>query len=341
MPRALTLAGLSLVTLAACVTAEEWAGTQQTPARTDDSVRIASYNILNLFDDIDDPSLEGDADDCHSRDKTVRAKPVEQNKAVAEAIREIDADVIALQEIESFDALIRFREDHLQGLGYEHVASVDVGYYRGVEQSIISRFPIKDVRVWPGAELGGVHPELWNGRPNRYAGDTLRWRRSPLMVTVEVPAGAKGNDEAYDMTLYVVHHKSGRGNDYWREAEADKVLALIEEQQKADPDANIVVLGDFNARPDDFSVTKYFQAGITSIFDHSSSDASLYTHESARTIDFILTSESMSKEIVEGSAFVHSVPLRPRGSDWRTTAPPAGYASDHLPVVVDIVPVDR
>ncbi|MEM1423039.1 MAG: endonuclease/exonuclease/phosphatase family protein, partial [Planctomycetota bacterium] len=187
--RILALAGLALATVAACVGAEEWAGTRETPARADTVVRIASYNVLNLFDDVDDPSLEGDADDCHSRDKTVRAKPVEQNEAAARAIREIDADVVALQEIESFDALIKFREEHLRGLGYDHVASVDVGYHRGVEQSVISRFPIKDVRVWPGAELGGVHPELWNGRPNRFAGDTLRWRRSPLMVTVEVPAG--------------------------------------------------------------------------------------------------------------------------------------------------------
>ncbi|GAB4549175.1 MAG: hypothetical protein Tsb0013_10240 [Phycisphaerales bacterium] len=339
--RAMTLAGLTLACLSACVIADEWAGIQDTPQRPEHSVRVATYNVLNLFDDIDDPSLEGDVDDCHSYDKTVRAKPAEQCRAVAQAIRAIDADVIGLQEVESYDALIQFREAYLDGMGYDHVASVDVGYSRGVEQSVISRFPIKEVRVWPGAELGGVHPELWNGRPNRYAGDTLRWRRSPLMVTVEVPAGARGNDEAYDMTIFVVHHKSGRGNEYWREAEADKVIGLIEQQQRMDPNANVIVMGDFNAQPSDLSVRKYIDAGMHWTFEGESSDDALVTHESARIIDFILYSETMKSEVVDGSAFVQSAPLRPRGADWRTTPTPDGYASDHLPVVVDIVPVDR
>lgn len=343
MPRLMTiLPATLLVALGACAVADEWAGVAETPERTPETIRIASYNALNLFDDIDDPSLEGDVDDCHSYDKTVRAKPSEQCAALAAVIREIDADVIGLQEIESYDALVQFRERHLDGMGYEYVASVDVGYSRGVEQSVISRYPIKEVRVWPLKDLGGVHPDLWNGRPNRYAGDELLWRRSPLMVTVEVPAGAKGNDEAYELTIFNVHHKSGRGNDYWREAEARMVLKIIEEMRAADADANIVVLGDFNAQRQDDSVSMYVEAGMTDVVGEAElTDDQRISHESGRRIDFILTSPSMRKEVLTDSAFVQSVPLRPRGADWRTTPTPAGYASDHLPVVVDITPVDR
>ncbi len=330
-----------LALLGACVVADDWAGTSETPERSPEAIRIASYNMLNLFDDVDDPALEGDVDDCHSYDKTVRAKPSAQSAAAAQAIRTIDADVIGLQEVESYDALVKFREAHLQGMGYEYVASVDVGYSRGVEQSVLSRYPITEIRVWPGASLGGVHPELWNGRPNRDAGEPLLWRRSPLMVKVEVPAGAKGNEEAYELTLFVVHHKSGRGNEYWREAETRKVLELIEEQHGADPEANVVVMGDFNAQISDTSTRMYLESGMRWIFDGAALGNSTVTHESGRTIDFILTSPTMRKEIVEDSMFVQSVPLRARGADWRTTPTPDGYASDHLPVVVDIVPVNK
>lgn len=332
-----------LALLGACVAAEPWAGTADAPERTPESVRIATYNAMNLFDDVDDPMLEGDADDCHSYDKTVRAKPAAQCAALAEAIDAIDADVVAMEEVESYDALNGFRAEYLEGMGYDYIASVDVGYYRGVEQSVISRYPIKEIRVWPMKDLGTVHPELWNGRPNRDAGERLEWRRSPLMVTVEVPAGAKGNDEAYELTLFVVHHKSGRGNDYWREAEAENVIELVADRLEDDPQANVVVLGDFNAQKNDESVRMYLEAGMHDIFDWSdkSGDA-LLTHESGRRIDFVLVSETMASEVVDGSPFVYGgVPIRDRGANWRTTDPPAGYASDHLPVVVDIVPVDR
>jgi endonuclease/exonuclease/phosphatase family metal-dependent hydrolase len=343
MPRtpALTVCLLASL-LAAATSAEEWAGVRDAPERPAEAIRIASYNVLNLFDDRDDPSLEGRADDAHSYDKTVRAKPREQLVAVAKAMREIDADVVGLQEIESREALIEFREEHLAGMGYDHVASVDVGYFRGVEQSVLSRFPIKEVRVWPVMHLGGEHPPLWRGRANRYAGDPLMWRRSPLMVTVEVPAGARGNAEPYEMTLFVVHHKSGGGNEYWREGETRKVLELVEEIEERDRDANIVVLGDFNAQADDESMRMYFDGGMTDVFEDSDAPRDeRVTHASGRIIDFILVNDEMEDELVEDSAFVYAVPLRPRGSDWRTTEPPAGFASDHLPVVVDIVPVDR
>ena len=321
----------------------EWAGVEQAPERSNEVIRLASYNVLNLFDDIDDPSLEGDVDDCHSRDKTVRAKPEEQNAAAGAALRAMNADIVGFQEIESYDALIKFREAHLAGMGYDHAASLDVGNSRGIEQSVLSRFPIKEVQVWPHMELGGVHPELWNGRPNRYAGEPLLWRRSPICVTVEIPAGARGNKEAYELTVFGVHHKSGRGNDYWREAETAKVVELIHEMEAADPGRNIAVIGDFNAMMDAESLQNYIRADITDVFDGVSTvtEEAMITHESGRRIDFILTNKNLAAELVTESPFVLSTPLRERGANWRTTPPPAGYASDHLPLAVDIVPVEQ
>ena len=341
--RMVIAAGLCLVMVCGHAVAEEWIGSEETPAKADNAVRLASYNVLNLFDDVDDPALEGRQDDCFSYDKTVRAKPREQCVAAAAIMREIDADIVGLQEIESYDALIKFREEHLEGMGYEHVASIDVGQERGIEQAVISRFPIKEVRVWPHRELGGVHPAMYGDRENWYAGEPLLWRRSPIMATIEVPAGARGNDEAYELTVFVVHHKSGRYNDYWREAEAKALNAIIAEMKADDPERNIAVLGDFNAKLGDESVEMYFSTGFQDVFptEGDRERNELVTHESGRRIDFVFVNEAMAREVVPGSAFVASTPVRPEGADWRSTDPPAGYASDHLPVVVDLVPVDK
>lgn len=303
--------------------------------RTPGAIRLATYNVENLFDDRDDLSKSGDAEDIDD------TKPEAARKGVAAAIKAIDADVIALQEIESYDALIEFREQHLKGLGYDHVISIDVGEGRGIENAVISRFPITQARVWPNMPLGGVHPELWRDKHNMYAGEPLEMRRSPLFVTVEVPGSATASGEPYDLDLFVVHHKSSRGNEYWREAEAKGVLKLVGNLLKDDPKAKIAVLGDFNAEPTDESVRDYMRNGFTDLHAGRPSDARGYTHASDRTIDFILVNDNLKKEIVEGSLFIFGTPQLPLDADWRTTPKPEGYASDHCPVVVDLTPVEK
>lgn len=316
-------------------------GVAEAPARAPGTIRLATYNILNLFDDRDDPSLKGRYDDWHDQRAGLRAKPEEQKRAVAEAMRRLDADIIGLQEIESFDALIEFREQYLQGMGYEHVVSIDVGQERGIEQAVLSRFPIREVTVWPSQELGGVHPEMVGTRPNELAGQPIRSRRSPLRVVVEVLAETTGG-EPYELTLFVVHHKAGFGNDYWREREAMKLLETIRAMEQANPERNIAVLGDFNARPEEAPVTTYLSAGfIDTLGSHATDDPRVISHESGRRFDFILVNRALRHEVVEGSAFVLGTPLRPAGADWRTTPAPEGFAADHLPVAVDLVAKDE
>ncbi len=356
MPLALRRSALPALVSAAALGATAHAqslrvGSPEAPAPREGAVRLATYNVLNLFDDRDDPSLTGRHDDCYSYDKTVRAKPADEQSAVADAIRRASPDIIGLQEIESFDALIEFRETYLADMGYDHAVSIDVGQERGIEQAVLSRFPIREATVWPNMPLGGVHPEMYGDQKNWHAGEPIEYRRSPLYVRIEIPSGAqdrRGDDgasgPAYELELFVVHHKSGRHNDYWREKEAARLVEMIQEMQRADPARNIAVLGDFNARPNDESVRMYRRAGLRHVIDRDSAggaDPAKLTHSSGRAIDFILVNEALAPEIVDGSAFVLATPLRDEGQDWRTTPPPAGYASDHMPVCVDLVPVER
>ncbi len=316
-------------------------GLPEAPPKANGAVRLATYNILNLFDEHDNPALSDRFDDMHSSREGLRAKPDAQLRAVADAIRELDADVIGLQEIESFDALEAFNAEYLSDLGYEFIVSIDVGQERGIEQAVLSRFPIREARVWPNMPLGGVHPEKYGSGENWYAGEPIAYRRSPLYVRVEIPS--TGEEANFDLELFVIHQKSGGPAAYWREAESRGLVKLIEQRLQENPNANIAVLGDFNATPDALSVQTYIdQAGLTLTMDsHGPGAAKSPTHESDRAIDFIFVNSNLKRSLVADSAFVLGTPLRPSGADYRTTPAPEGYAADHLPVAVDFFPRRR
>lgn len=316
-------------------------GVAQPTPRTPGAFRLATYNVENLFDNKDDPSLKGDEEDLDD------TKPDEQLRALANTIRTIDADVIGLQEIESYDALIAFRERYLKGQGYDYVTSIDVGAERGIEQAVMSRFPIVDAQVWPVIALGGEHPPMYGDKPNKLAGQPLECRRSPLRVTIEVhaPKADAPNDAAsapYRFTLFVIHQKAGRENDYWREAESKKFIEMIRTFEAANPAANVALIGDFNNTPDSASVRTYLDAGLADIIDsRPTGEPSFITHASGRTIDLILVNRALAPEVQKATAFVLSTPQLDPKADWRTAPKPEGYASDHLPVVVDVMPKDQ
>lgn len=306
-------------------------GVAQAAPKPEGAVRFATYNVMNLFDDQDDPALTGDQDDA---DMT---KPLHERVAAARAIRAIDADVLCLQEIESLDALLWFRDQFLGGMGYEHVASVDAGDARGIEQAVLSRHPIARTQIWANAPLGGVHPEKYGNQENWLAGEPLKLRRSPLRVDVALPAN-KGSGEPRTVTLFVVHHKSGRHSGYWREAEAKWVVERVAEETAEHPDRPVLVLGDFNAEPRDGSVKTYLAAGFHDIFAKHPAGNSIISHESGRRIDLILANGPAMAQLLADKAFVLGTAARPAGVDWRDLPTFPGLASDHYPVVVDLAP---
>lgn len=337
-----TLAALLLAAAASFALAQQPAttkprfGVSEPKPKADATIRVATYNLENLFDDKDDPAVSGEIDDADD------TKPEAQKKGLAAAIKRLNADVIAVQELENHDALIEFRDNYLQGLGYDHAKSIGPGDERGIEQGILSRFPIKDSKVWENIDLGGTHPEYAGDRPNKLAGEPLKTRRSPFMATIEVPA-EKAGGKAYNLTLFVVHHKSGRGMDYWREAEAKKFSAMVDEIEASQPTQNIVVLGDFNAEQLDHSVQIWLDSGFTcvSCADPDSMDTAHISHASGRTIDMILVNPALKHEVVPNSSFILATPQLAPDADWRTAPKPDLYASDHMPVAIDLVPKDE
>ena len=311
-------------------------GLRSAPDAAKDSIRIGSYNVLNYFDEVDDPALSGRWDDAD-----LASRPG-QLVALAKAIRELDADVLALQEVESLEALLRFRDEHLADMGYLHVASLDAGYYRGVEQSILSRVPITETLNWPALSTADVvrKGEGFQPVPER---PELAFQRSPLMVDFKT-------DDGYEFTLMVVHLKSGGlAHAYRREAEGLKLLEIVASKVGNDPSRNVIVLGDFNAKPEYKSMQLLVDGGLVDAMGHRIDDPSdaksarWVTHESGRIIDYILVNEGAAREVVPRSGFVLGTfyPGDSNHYDWRTDDAPEAHASDHYPIAIDIIPQDR
>lgn len=309
----------------ACLAADT-DGTSPSPESSEPTIRVATYNVLNLFDHADDPAIVGDIDDLPMATADGRCR------SLAEVIRRVDADVLALQEVESKAALLWFRDTYLEGMGYDHVVSLDVGYARGVENSVLSRFPLSDADAIPNIPLQDVvrHGGGW-AEPGD-GDEAATFQRTPLRVDVQGPDG-------YLITLFVVHHKSGR-HKFRRESEALKLVELIDAVVQEDPDRNIIVLGDFNAAPWDRSMDVYGEAGFIDIGADPRRERPK-THESDRILDFILLNSAAHREYVAGSVTVHESQSPPKDYNWRTDPRPDECPSDHRAVSIDLKPADR
>jgi len=338
-------------------------GVSPAPKKAKGSVRLAAFNVENLFDAKDDPALSGEYDDIKMTTDETRLKNL------AAAIRTLDADVLALEEVESEECLKWFRDTYLKDLGYDHLASREVGYYRGVEQALLSRYPIEDVQIYRDTKLADAAArlpkdpaELKRQKWSTNGDLTTGFQRSPLHARVRLPDGSA-------LELFVLHLKSGPKKDFarQREMEALSVVNLVDGIRAKDKDAQIAVVGDFNCMPTDMAAKALRDkslGGLISAYElrpgagkaskdddgddedgksSAKGDRRKYlTHSFVvedkpgkpieRTIDYILLSPSLFKRAERGSFFVLSVPkaFNP-GSDK-----PAGYASDHNPLAVDL-----
>jgi endonuclease/exonuclease/phosphatase family metal-dependent hydrolase len=317
-------------------------GIQKARPRTKGALRLATYNAENLFDGFDDPALSGEYDDIKESTSEARLK------AVAKAICELDADVLCLQEIESKRCLEWFRDTYLKGMGYDYVASEDVSYYRGVEQSVLSRVPIVRTQVYNGEDLviSDMESRRTPDEAKRLGGEWAKpggklpdiFQRSPLKVDLKTKDG-------YAFTVFVVHFKAG-AFDHQRELEALQTEQFVEAMLKENPDANVAVLGDYNAQPNAMSakVLRISDDGLVSAFDwrfDKKAPRERYTtHASGRAIDFIVMSPGLAADAVDGSYFVLGTPHAGSDWDWRKAdenPPPNGYAADHYPVAIEIM----
>jgi len=268
------------------------------PAR--DQVKVATYNVLNLFDDVDD---------AYHQDDSTPAKPRAELDKLAAMLKAIDADVVALQEVENRGYLQRFLEVFVPELGYEHVVHFEGNDIRGIDVCLVSRLPVGTVTSHRHVDFPGV------------SGETRRFERDLLCVTIAPPA-------CKPFEMWVVHLKSNFGGrdaaEPVRLSEANALRHIIDERLKADPQARFILCGDFNDTWDSASTKAIVGDGASAMRCFASelpeADRVTYNREPYRTmIDFLLFSPALAEQYREKSYRIHSGKL-------------ASAASDHNPV---------
>ncbi len=232
---------LSSLALGACAAA--------TPGVT--SITVMTFNVENLFDNLDDPdkddkaylplsAKQGEAhiaackeiafesfrNECLYLDWTDAA--VEQKLHVlAQTIRQVNggkgADIIALQEVENASILNRLRDEKLSDLGYRPAVLVEGTDLRGIDVAILSKFPLT-------AEPQ-LHPLSLPGFPDR-AGDT----RGVLQADFVLPDGSL-------LTAFSVHFPAPFHPTAMRVAAYEHLNALLHALPE---DHHAFAAGDFN-----------------------------------------------------------------------------------------------
>lgn len=306
-------------------------------------IRIATYNCENLFarfkfnKNIDPDKASKDGFDINMTNFQILNET--EKKLTAKVINEIDADVIALQEVENLEVLKRFRSDRLKSLKYTFAIVIDGNDPRRIDVAVLSRFPL----------IARSHQHVRDGSAFLFSRDCLE---------VDVLANGKV------LTLFVNHFKSmldkknpsqGRKNTRpKRVKQAAGVKKIVQDRFGSSPgSAPWAVLGDLN---DFLGTAQGTTSGIADLVTWPEIEnvvdrlpvAQRFTHffEGAptgdprvRQLDYLLLSSSLA-------GATGALPtIERRGLSTNATEVPGArfpgvtkniVASDHCPVAIDI-----
>lgn len=279
------------------------------PAQT---FRVAAYNVETYLDQPTESRR-------YIKSEAAKAK-------VRESILAMKPDVIALEEMGTTNALLELRTS-LKGAGLDFPFSELVeGFDTNIHVAVLSRFPIV-----------ARHPHT----NDAFLLDGRRFRVSRGFADVEIQVATN-----FTFTLLDVHLKSKRpvpeADEVDLRLEEAKVLrGVIDQHFRADPDVNMVVLGDFNDLPNSASTRAVMGRGKFRLFDtrpseRNGDDSSVrdlhqplrniaWTHfyavdDTYSRIDYILLSPALKRHWLAEGTYIPTIP------NW-------GLGSDHRPVV--------
>jgi endonuclease/exonuclease/phosphatase family metal-dependent hydrolase len=200
----------------------------------DDEIVIATYNVEALFDCRKEPEKLDDDYLPHGYWAWTEDKLRQKLANIGRVLRSIDggrgADIVALNEVETGDLVRRLRDDVLADLGYETVVHLDTEDPHGLDNAILARYPL--------LSSPALHPTSRLGAPRSHVS------RGILEATFDVHGVA--------LTVFVNHWPAGGDRAAKHRLDvAGQVRRLVEARLAADPRAEIVVVGDFNASADE------------------------------------------------------------------------------------------
>jgi endonuclease/exonuclease/phosphatase family metal-dependent hydrolase len=284
-----------------------------------ETFRVATYNLEGYLAESTD---------------TRTAKSSQAKAKIRESIRALKPDVLALQEMGGTNALLELRDSlKAEGLdlpNWEHIAGFDTN----IHVAVLSKFPFTARRPHTDESF------LLSGR---------RYRVSRGFAEVDIQVNPN-----YSFTLITAHLKSKRAVAQADEAElrleeAKLLREIVDARLDAKPEANLVVLGDFNDTKDSASTKAVIGRGKRKLVDTRPAERNgdklpaadsareprnvTWTHyygkeDSYSRIDYILISPGLTREWVADGTYVLSL------ANW-------GLGSDHRPIVAAFEAEDK
>lgn len=268
-------------------------------------VKIATYNVDNLFDNIDDPSKDD------GPPKSEKGK-----EALAEVIKNLNSDIIALQEVENVGII----KEVLSIAGLQDRYNIIVGKSdgRGIACALLvdKKFPIKSYTINEGDNT---------------------FYRPPVQAVVELAP-------SFNVQIFAVHFKAKMDpkSEEQRKKEAQRTIELAKKQN-----IPTIILGDYNDLPNSEVSSMFEKSDFIDVrkIDKQSKDTDTPTHFSIQNlannsiessdknntyadkpkpsiIDYIRVTPNLSKYVVQGSFDVLE----------KYEDPNTAIASDHRPV---------
>jgi endonuclease/exonuclease/phosphatase family metal-dependent hydrolase len=253
-------------------------------------LRLATYNVENLFDNHDEPNRP---------DEETSPKSDAELAVLARTIDALDADVLALQEVEN--AAIAVALNGRLARPFAFVEVLPGNDVRGIHCALLSRVALRRAlghRFWP----------LEGGR--RFARDLAVFELQP--------------SEGTSLLVAPVHLKSKRTSEdgdpqgaLWREAEARAIVAIRDDLRRLGLTTPLVVAGDLNDLPDSKPLA---------ILGERLTDATSLVPEAERW-SYVFEGRKQQIDYV-----LHESGLEPRRAFF---VHDAESASDHAPLAVD------
>ncbi|MCX6647343.1 MAG: endonuclease/exonuclease/phosphatase family protein [bacterium] len=245
--------------------------------KTSGTFRIGTYNLQDLFDNIDDPDkFDGEA-------------PSESRlQALSDVILDADCDILAVQEVENIELLNDFNENYLHG-NYSYVVLIEGNDPRGIDVGFLSKFPLQNITSY--RERRFVNPET---------GDISRFSRDLLAVSWTDPSGKS-------WTFLTTHLKAGRTveDQHARELQVGEIVKICHESGYISAANNglTVLLGDLNAEPWAYELDPLTDVPFS---DPARDLKNRFTHGSGLTLDYILLSPDADSHFDVGSCTINN-----------------------------------
>lgn len=256
---------------------------------------VATWNVENFFDTANDPDTFDDVPSRADFDRKL--------DDIARVLIALDADLVALQEVENEALLQTLVEGPAASLGYTEYRVIDGFDPRGIDVAFLARVPITNV----ASHLGESFPAPDGSRDYFWTRDALEVFAEPGRIPV---------------TVMVLHLRSQRdGGDEHRLAEAMQARRIADRRLEAGV-TRMIIAGDLNDRPGSDVLDAVLGDGSAfSDLSRFVPAADRYTFTFAgrqQQLDYILGTDNLESELLE-ARILHG--------------PEIDAASDHAPVV--------